>query len=85
MPEPNSNTRWLTLQDLARVTGFSVSFLRTEIKRGALQGHAHQVALAATHPRPLAHRRDGRGRLAPPDWLRDEPGAGRQRRRVGGV
>lgn len=65
MPEPNSSTRWLTLQDLARITGFSVSFLRTEIKRGALQG-----TLAKSPSRP---RTRGRWRIAEPDadaWRR---------------
>jgi hypothetical protein len=65
MPEPNSNTRWLTLQDLARVTGFSVSFLRTEIKRGALQG-----TLTKSPSRP---RTRGRWRIAETDadaWRR---------------
>jgi hypothetical protein len=56
---PNSSTRWLSLQDLARLTGFSVSFLRTEIKRGALQG-----TLAKSPSRP---RQRGRWRIAEPD------------------
>lgn len=55
----DQSTRWLTLQDLARSTGFSVSFLRKEIKTGALK-----ATLVKSPSRP---RQRGRWRIADVD------------------
>lgn len=53
---PDNTSRWLTPQDLAKMTGFSVSYIRSEIKHGALP-----ATLACS---PSRSRQRGRWRIA---------------------
>jgi hypothetical protein len=57
-----ATTTWLTPQDLVRLTGFSLSFIRNEIKAGELK-----AMLAKSPSRP---RQRGRWRISVKDARR---------------
>jgi hypothetical protein len=54
-----TSASWLTIQDLARLSGFSASFIRAEIRRGAL----YAICVCS----PSRPRTRGRWRIAEDD------------------